>query len=251
VEQGRASETARRVAAQRLTFARVPGPGRAADDEALHRDVADGVTWEPTPMARYLAARTAFFDRAVVGWDGPQVVALGAGYDGRSLRYDRPRWWELDHPATSADKLARLDRLGIRPAAEHVAADFLTDPLVLPAHDPAAPTLFLCEGVLAYLPAAAVARLLTWAASVAGPGSRLAVEVPVEPETSSATRESVRQTAAGVGEPMTAPWPRDDLRPRLTAYGWAVESAVDARGAQVEESALTAALVLASRLSGS
>lgn len=239
------------MAAQRLTFARAPGPGRAADDEALHRDVADGVAWEPTPMTRYLAARTAFFDREVVNGGGPQVVALGAGYDGRSLRYDGPRWWELDHPATSADKLARLDRLGIRPAAVHVAADFLTDALVLPGHDPASPTLFLCEGVLAYLPAAAVDRLLTWAASVAAPGSRLAVEVPVEPATSSVTRESVRQTVAGVGEPMTAPWPRNELRPRLTAYGWVVESAVDARGVPVEESALTGALVLASRVSGS
>src|SRR4051794_34913429 len=119
VQQGRASETARRVAAQRLTFARLPGEGRAADDEALHRDVADGVTWEPTPMTRYLGARTAFFDRAVVSWTGPQVVALGAGDDGRSLRYDPPRGGGLDHPATFDDKQERLRGAGLPPPPRH------------------------------------------------------------------------------------------------------------------------------------
>jgi len=246
MQDGRASETARRVAAQRLTFDRLSGTGdQAADeaaDEALHRDVADGFAWEPTPMTRYLAARTRFFDAAVVDWSGPQVVALGAGYDGRSLRYAGPRWWELDHPATQADKLARLERLGIRPSAVFVAADFLVDDWTLPGHDPALPTLFLCEGVLAYLPAPD--RLLRWAAAVAAPGSQLAVEVPVTGKASS-TGAQVRATAAGVGEPMAEPWERAGLRARLSSYGWSLSSAVDARGTPIEESDLTAALVTA------
>jgi methyltransferase (TIGR00027 family) len=246
VQLGRASETARRVAAQRLTFARVPGPGRPEDDEALHRDVADGLRWAPTPMTRYLAARTAFFDRAVVGWRGPQVVALGAGYDGRSLRYAGARWWELDHPATQADKLARLARLGIAPTAVFVAADFLVDELGLPGHAPGLPTLFLCEGLLAYLPGTAVERLLTWAASVAAPGSRLVAEVPVTPlDEGSSTRAALRRDVARVGEPMAEPWVRSSVRQRFSTYHWSVESAVDARGAPIESSALTAALVTA------
>jgi methyltransferase (TIGR00027 family) len=242
MQDGRASETARRVAAQRLTFDRLPGRGDAAADEALHRDVADGLVPEPTPMTRYLAARTRFFDTAVAGWSGPQVVALGAGYDGRSLRYAGPRWWEVDHPATQADKLVRLQRLGVRPTAVHVAADFLVDDWSLPGHDPARPTLFLCEGVLAYLPDPA--RLLRWAASVAAAGSVLAVEVPVSGDRSR-TGTRVRATAAGVGEPMAEPWERAGLRARLSAYGWTLDRAVDARGTDIESSALTAALVTA------
>lgn len=242
MQDGQASETARRVAAQRLTFDRLSGGGDAAADEALHRDVSDGFAWEPTPMTRYLAARTRFFDAAVVGWPGPQVVALGAGYDGRSLRYAGPQWWELDHPATQADKLARLERLGIRSQAVFVAADFLVDDWSLPGHDPELPTLFLCEGVLAYLPAPD--RLLRWAASVAAPGSQLAVEVPVSGD-ASGTSARVRATAAGVGEPMAEPWERGGLRARLSSYGWSVSTAVDARAAPIEASGLTAALVTA------
>ena len=242
---GRASETARRVAAQRLTFARVPAPGDADADEALHRDIADGLVWEPSPMTRYLAARTAFFDRAVVSWAGPQVVALGAGYDGRSLRYTGARWWELDHPATQADKLARLDRLGIETATVFVAADFLVDDLDLPGHDPSLPTLFVCEGVLAYLPDPS--RLLGWAASVAAQGSQLVAEVPVTGR-ASATRDGMRAEVAALGEAMAEPWERSSLEARFRSYGWSVASAVDARGASIGASDLTAALVTAKGL---
>jgi hypothetical protein len=39
-----------------------------------------------------------------------QVVVGAAGYDGRAFRYAKPgaRWFEVDHPATQRDKLARL-----------------------------------------------------------------------------------------------------------------------------------------------
>jgi methyltransferase (TIGR00027 family) len=245
MQAGKPSETARRVAAQRLTFPRLAGPGDAAADEALHRDVAAGVAWQPSPMTRYLAARTAFFDAAVVGWTGPQAVCLGAGYDGRSLRYSGPRWWEVDHPSTQADKAARLARLGIRAAATLVAADFTTGTWWLPGHDPALPTLFLCEGVLSYLPEPT--RLLVQAASVAGAGSVLAAEVPVRPVAPSATRVSVRQHVARAGEPMTEPWERADLAARLAACGWQLRSARDARGRAIEDSELSAALVTATR----
>ena len=75
-------------------------------------------------MGRYLQARTAFVDRAVVGAvDGgmPQAVLVGAGYDGRALRYARDgvSWFEVDHPDTQKDKRARLDRLGL--ACTHVS----------------------------------------------------------------------------------------------------------------------------------
>src|SRR4051812_50213692 len=75
-------------------------------------------------MVRYLAARTAFFDRVVTAAlerGVTQVVVAAAGYDGRALRYAKPgvRWFEVDHPDTQRDKRERLDPLGV--GAEHIA----------------------------------------------------------------------------------------------------------------------------------
>src|SRR5262249_27672612 len=119
MEDGGPSQTARRVAAHRLDFTRVPADyGDPAADQALAADVADGRQAPAGRMHAYLAARTFFFDRTVTGTLGRgvrQVVAGGAGYDGRALRYAKPgvRWFEVDHPATQRDKLQRLARLGI------------------------------------------------------------------------------------------------------------------------------------------
>ena len=84
-------------------------------------------------MTRHLQARTEFMDHMVVDaiHNGTkQFVIVGAGYDGRSLRYAAPgtRWYELDHPATQSDKRARLERLGIDVSAVgFAAADFARD----------------------------------------------------------------------------------------------------------------------------
>ncbi|HTN78423.1 MAG TPA: class I SAM-dependent methyltransferase, partial [Acidimicrobiales bacterium] len=120
MEPGSPSITAQKVALQRLTFERVPAPyGDPGADIALASDVAAGsVVDGESRLSTYLAARTVFFDRVVVGAIDrgvTQAVIVGAGYDGRALRYakDGVSWFELDHPATQGDKRARLDRLGI------------------------------------------------------------------------------------------------------------------------------------------
>ena len=120
MRDGRPSVTARRVAAYRLGFDRpAAGFGDPAADDRLAADAADAETFEPGErMARYLRARTWFFDRVVLNAierGVTQLLAVGAGYDGRSLRYAKAgvRWFEVDHPDTQSDKRARLDRLGI------------------------------------------------------------------------------------------------------------------------------------------
>ena len=103
------SVTARRVAAHRLGFSRVPAPyGAPAADEALAADVAAGLVAPANRMHDYLAARTSFFDRTVVSAIDRgvrQVVVGAAGYDGRAFRYAKPgvRWFEVDHPGTQRD----------------------------------------------------------------------------------------------------------------------------------------------------
>ena len=139
-EGGTASHTARSVAAHRLEYDRVRGGyGDPAADEALTGDVADGLTSRPaTGCTSTSGRRTAFFDRVVVNAIDrgiAQVVIGGAGYDGRAFRYAKPgvRWFEVDHPATQADKLERIARLGLAtPHIRFIPADFTADPVAEP-----------------------------------------------------------------------------------------------------------------------
>src|SRR6201989_148429 len=114
MKDGGPSQTARRVAAYRLGFTRVPADyGVPAAAQALAADVAGGLRAPASRMRDYLAARTAFFDRTVtaaLGRGVRQIVVGAAGYDGRAFRYAKPgvRWFEGDHPATQRDKLQRL-----------------------------------------------------------------------------------------------------------------------------------------------
>jgi len=233
VDERGPSWTARRVAAHRLDFTRVPAPyGDAAADEALARDVAGELRITEGRMHEYLAARTAFFDRIVVGaLDGGvrQVVIGGAGYDGRALRYAKPgvSWFEVDHPATQADKRERLDRLGLDAAqVRFVAADFAKDPvadLLLAAGLAAnAPGLFLLEGVAVYLEPAVVDAILDQFRQVAGAGSRLAISVSLSGEYDRAGRADFRASVAARGEPARSGFAADEAERILARAGWLV-----------------------------
>jgi len=170
MEPGRPSETARWVAAQRRTFERAPGmpDGDPGADEVLAGDVAGELAVDPTStMAAYLRGRSAFFDAAVLRAidDGiGQIAIIGAGYDGRALRYRTPgvRWFEVDHPATQADKVTRLARLGLDASdVTFVPADLASDLDLATVLDTAGlradgRTLILWEGVINYLDASDV-----------------------------------------------------------------------------------------------
>jgi O-methyltransferase involved in polyketide biosynthesis len=95
IADGGPSVTARRVAAHRLGYDRIPWRhGDPAADDALAADVADGLDVSQGAMHQYLGARTMFFDRIVVhALDRGirQIVIGGAGYDGRALRCATPR----------------------------------------------------------------------------------------------------------------------------------------------------------------
>ena len=169
------------MAAHRLAFDRAAaGYGDPAADQAL----AAGQVAPANRMHDYLAARTAFFDRTVVAAIDRgvrQVVVGAAGYDGRAFRYSRPgvRWFEVDHPATQHDKLARLERLGLDAShVRFVEADFTLDPvagrLLAAGLRRDVVSLFLLEGIAVYLEPAVLEAVLTQFRDVAAPGSRLA-----------------------------------------------------------------------------
>src|SRR5580658_7908589 len=108
---GRPSVTARWVAAHRSRLGRTrpSTPGGDAEGElALDRAVA-GVFALPVGQPTGMAERTRFVDNEVahaLGQGVEQIVLLGAGYDGRALRFGggRGAWFEVDLPRTQADK---------------------------------------------------------------------------------------------------------------------------------------------------
>ena len=226
------SLTAQRVAAHRLHFERVATSyGDASADVALARDVAAGYAAAPGRMHDYLRERTAFFDRVVVGAierEITQVVVGGAGYDGRSLRYAKPgtQWFELDHPATQADKLVRLNRLGldslnVRFVGVDFAADSVADKLTSAGLDASRASVFLLEGVAVYLEIDVLARLLEQFRLVAGAGSRLAISVSIASAASDARARSMfYATVAALGEPVRSTLSVAEAEDVLDRSGW-------------------------------
>ena len=237
MKEGTASHTARSVAARRLEYDRVAAPyGDPAADEALASDVADGLAPAPGRMHEYIRARTAFFDRNVVNsldQGITQVVIGGAGDDGRAFRYARPgvRWFEVDHPATQADKLARVARLGLAtPRLSFIPADFTADPVAAPllaaGLDPARPALFLFEGVAVYLERQVTERVLAEFREVTPACSRLAISVSTGGATAAA-RARFAERVAAVGEPVAAVLTFGEAAGLLSAAGWEVGQASD------------------------
>jgi methyltransferase (TIGR00027 family) len=234
MREGTASRTARNVAARRLEFARIEAAyGDPAADDALTSDVADGETPEHNRMHEYLRARTAFFDRVVVtalDRGVSQVVIGGAGYDGRAFRYAKPgvRWFEVDHPATQADKRERIARLGLDAAhIAFIAADFTADPVAARLReaglDQARPALFLFEGVAVYLERPVIERVLAEFRAVTAPGALLAISVSTG--AASSTRAAFERRVAELGEPARSMLNPAETAVLLSAAGWQVSPA--------------------------
>jgi methyltransferase (TIGR00027 family) len=204
-------------------------------DQRLHDDVAGELVYLDTPFTAYLAARTRFFDLAVVDAIAAgigQVVVVGAGYDGRSLRYSaaQVQWFELDHPATVADRSARLGRLGLTSTAVAVPAEFSVDDvgarLAAAGHDAGRASQLICEGVTPYLDRDVVVRLLRALRARAAAGSRLAIDFALVPEGWRARRSRARLRArvAAHGEPFRFEVPAAGLGALMRESGWHVQS---------------------------
>lgn len=233
MRDGVASRTAQRVAAHRLGFERLATAyGDPAADERLARNVAgDDLPSDSGQLNRYLRARTAFFDRTVVNAISrgvTQVVVVGAGYDGRAWRYAKAgvRWWEVDHPDTQADKLARLRALQID-AGETTFVPFdleqkgLATALTEAGFQPDGAALLVAEGLLLYLTAEGVRTLLGELRSLAAPGTRLAVSLPRPgPGDTASTDGGWRQSAAQAGEPVRTDTPPEEMAAWVAQARW-------------------------------
>lgn len=199
----RASRTAAQMALSRAIEAREPPDARICDDPLAERflDRRERLLVAARPVRRaivalierlfaghhhYVLARTRYFDDFLARRLEPgvgQLVILGAGFDSRGYRFaSRLRdvaVFEVDHPATSRLKRAKLEGiLGAIP--EHVRlvpVDFNREDLGARLADGGfrtdRRTLFLWEGTTPYLSAAAVDETLRFVVGRSAPGSRL------------------------------------------------------------------------------
>lgn len=179
---------------------------RLASGELTPADLDTGNSGQsPVGMSRFadgMAARTRFFDdffAAAVESGVRQAVILASGLDARGYRLTWPHdmtLFEIDQPEVIEFKATTLAGLGARPSTElkTVPVDLRNDwpaALAEAGFDATAPTAWIAEGLLGYLPPDAQDRLLDTIGELSAPGSRLAVEsVPSHHE---ADQEEMRE----------------------------------------------------------
>lgn len=130
--------------------------------------------------------------------------------------------FEVDHPATQAEKRARVSEL---PPPEgdvsFVPIDFeqqsFDDVLQRAGHDRSSPTCWIWEGVVMYLTHEAMHGTLAAVARRSAPGSRLIVNYHVE----------LRGFAARlifwlIGEPQISAWTGEEMADELRSVGFVV-----------------------------
>jgi len=186
------------------------------------------------PGARTSAiARTRLIDEwasaaAIAGLQ--QAVILGAGYDCRAWRlpaFSDVAVYEVDYPATSAEKRRLIETIGLPIARVCFApVDFeresLSEGLAKTAFRAGEPTFVIWEGVTNYLTAQAVDATIRWVATLAK-GSRLIftyVDVGVIDHSDRfKDAGSSRLAVTSVGEPWTFGFQPRELPTYLEARG--------------------------------
>lgn len=237
MRRSKPSVTARHVALTRASFDRPVLPtGDAEAELRLYRSLGASRLPRTDSFARRLERRTKFFDGETVRAIGrgiEQIVIVAAGYDGRALRFATPevRFFEVDHPATQADKRARLasarvDATGVTFVPVDLTKDDLVAALGGARHDPQRPSLFVIEGLFGYLSRSDGARLLSSARELAAGGSRLSAAFPTLPADASLAeklRLRLRATlVSAIGEPWLVRYDPDELDGLLEKTGWRV-----------------------------
>jgi len=224
-----------------LTRAALERPCSADGDPNAQRALVEGLTFVPPDWLRPgIEARTRFMDEhvvAAIAGGVRQVVICGAGLDDRALRFRTPgvRFFEIDHEVTQADKASRLRAMGVDLAGPTLVvcdfqADSIADALARSGHIAAAPTLYICEGLLVYLDQQVCHELLSGIASRAAPGSTLAVTLAIH--ASDATPAEVVAAANARRRPAAAePWrtilTADEHLAMLAEAGWMVTAVAE------------------------
>ncbi|MFF0474966.1 class I SAM-dependent methyltransferase [Streptomyces sp. NPDC004284] len=186
-------------------------------------------------FARYFGLRTRVLDDFLLGavrTSVRQVVLLGAGLDTRAYRLDWPSdlaVFEIDRAGVLAFKQQVLTDLAAAPRVKRIPVpvdlreDWVTA-LTTAGFDPAAPSAWLAEGLLFYLPGPVETRLLDTVDGLTIGGSALAFEAKLEKDllvyrdsrTYTATREQIGIDLLDLFDL----GPRPDSAGALAARGW-------------------------------
>jgi len=231
------SKTAQGVAVVRAGFR--DRPHSPSGDPDAQRRLVRGMRAGRAPLLRdHILARTRFFDTCVlaaVERGVRQVVIVGAGYDDRALRFRSPgvRFFEVDEPATQADKRRRVEDLGgegLVFVAADLERDSVAELLADAGHDADLPTLFVVEGLVIYLEAGDIVKLLRALRERAAPQSELAISLAVhDDDLDSATvlrAANARRLRSGRREPWRTILPAAQHLELLRRAGWEEQETV-------------------------
>ncbi len=201
-------------------------------DSGLYGRLAPGAIEFITARERYIDD----FLLACLREELDQVVILGAGFDTRAYRVagiDKTRVFEVDHPATQAEKLRRLEKLpGL--ATGHVAfvaVDFNTqslgERLATAGYDEQAKTLFIWQGVTEYLAPEGVDATLAFIAGHSGPGSAVVFDYFYTQTLRDMNSKAATRILKAVGERLTFGIDEGQIGPFLAARGFRDIRSVD------------------------
>ena len=238
------SGTAYGVALLRAVERRQPADRRICDDALAERllnrrlvSVCSAVLqtglygWLMPGLVEAIAVRERAIDDVLLArvQEGVrQVVILGAGLDTRAYRLAElgpTTVFEVDHPASQADKRRRLRAAQIDSPTNlrFVAVDFETDDLTeqLDRHgyDVGARTVFVWQGVTPYLRPGAVDRTLVTITRHAAPGSVVVFDY-CDPAAIQRYRRRLRATTSPSGEPFVFGIRPEDIVDFLSLRGF-------------------------------
>ena len=220
---------------------------RVASGELDAGEVDGGAEFGMHRMTDMMAVRTKFFDEFFIEATKSgirQAVILASGLDARAYRLPWPAGttvYEIDQPAVIEFKTRTLADLRAAPTADRraVAIDLRHDwPAALRGAglNPAQPTAWSAEGLLAFLPPDAQDRLTDSITDLSAPGSRFASEnMSGRNDAVAMMRDRMHEAIDrwrnhGFDVEMTDLWyegDRNDVGEYLGAHGWqAVATAV-------------------------
>ena len=184
----------------------------------------------------FLVARERYIDDVLQNFlnEGlQQLVILGAGYDSRPYRFDLQggvKTFEVDHPVTQADKLAKVQRI-FGKIPEHiiyVPVDFntqaLSERLLSSGYAPGLLSLFIWQGVTMYLTPAAVDTTLAFVVDSAAPSSAIVFDYVYQAVLDGTQKQSeisnMRRYRFMTGEGLTFGIPEGTVREFLQVRGF-------------------------------
>ncbi|HEY7394900.1 MAG TPA: class I SAM-dependent methyltransferase [Gemmatimonadaceae bacterium] len=177
--------------------------------------------------SKVMAVRTVAIDDAIRAAANPQLVILGAGFDGRAWRMSELRnvvVFEVDHPDTQREKRERVGKL--KPSStdiRFVPVDFQHDSLDAAlssaGHDATHTTTWVWEGVIMYLSAPAIDATLDVIARRSVRGSRLVVLYHAKAFLLRVVGFVVRR----MGEPLKSSFTPNSMRALLGRFGFRLQ----------------------------